>query len=149
FFAQYALARFGRGDGLLGVQVDRRGDVNGVYLVVGDQFAPIAIPPLSAEFIRERLGQINARAAHGDELTFGNASQSGRDPLARDVAASDQSPSKFIRPDQCHKLLPRQLAIRRSERRAQDMTILLSGKQLRVLPFDFLLKYFIALFASR
>src|SRR5262249_27622945 len=98
------LARFGRGDGLLGVQIDRRGDVNSVNLVVGDQFAPIAIPSLRAEFIRERLGPINARATHGDEFTFGNAPQSWRDPLARDVAASDQSPSKFIRSDQCHKL---------------------------------------------
>src|SRR5262249_4593131 len=95
-FAKDALARFSRSDGLLGVQVNRSGDVNGVNLVVGDQLAPIAMPALRAEFIRKRPSQVNARSTDGDEFAYRSVTQSGRDPFARDVAASDQSPSKFF-----------------------------------------------------
>src|SRR5262249_58090481 len=51
---------------------------------------------LSAECILERFGQRESRATYGDEFAFGNVTQGGRDPLARDVSASDQSPSKLF-----------------------------------------------------
>jgi len=57
-FRKDVFPRFGGGDRLLGVQVDRRCDVDSVDLIVRDQFAPIRGPFFCTEFSGKTLRQL-------------------------------------------------------------------------------------------
>jgi hypothetical protein len=87
------LPRVRGGDGLLGVESNRRGDVDGVDSGIGDEIAPVRIGAAGADLARELFNQIGARAADGGERAAAAFAQRFGDALADYVAGADQSPA--------------------------------------------------------
>jgi hypothetical protein len=90
--AEHVLPRFGGGDCLLGVQMDRRGDVHGLDVSIVQELAPVCVPAGRAEFLRERFREAAPVAGNGDELGRCGVAQRRRHALARNVAGPDKSP---------------------------------------------------------
>ena len=63
FLAEDVLPCFGRGDGLLRMEADRRGDIHGVDAGIGDELLPRGIRASSADLARNCV-RLNQRA-HG------------------------------------------------------------------------------------
>ena len=86
------LARLGRRDRLLGVQPNRRRDVDGVDLGIDDQLAPARVPARRADLAREALDQIGACAADGHELRLARIPERAGDALMDDIAGANKAP---------------------------------------------------------
>jgi len=69
--------RFGGGDRLLGVQVDRRCDVDSVDLIVRDQFAPIRGPFFCTEFSGKTLASSLFDRLTDTKSQFGKSRRAG------------------------------------------------------------------------
>jgi hypothetical protein len=80
------------------MQVDRRCDVDGIDIVIGDQLIPLAVPSSGAEFVGECLRELWPIAADGNEIAVGQVPQRWSDALSCDVSATDQAPSQSF----CH-----------------------------------------------
>ena len=94
--AEHVLAGLGRGDGLFGVEMDRRRHVHRVDLGIADEIAPVGVPPAGADLARERLDELGSRAADGHELAPAAVPQRLADAFANDVAGADQAPSHSV-----------------------------------------------------
>src|SRR5690349_14272824 len=81
-------------DRLLSMKMDRRRDVDRVDFIVIDQLLPMRVPSSRAKFSSERLGLIEARAAHRHQLGTRMIADCGGDALTRDIATTDQTPSQ-------------------------------------------------------
>jgi hypothetical protein len=86
---------FSRRDRLHGVEMNRRRNVNRLYLFISQQVAPLGIPPLRTKLFGKRRCQIGPGSTDSDKLAELCIAQSWRNASARDVATSNQSPSKF------------------------------------------------------
>src|SRR2546427_3385128 len=95
-FAQDMFPGVRGGNGLGGMEVDRRGNVDGIDLFIEHQCLPFCAPLSSAELLRKRLDQFHAVARDRNQITVGQVTQRRSDTLARDVATANQSPSQFL-----------------------------------------------------
>jgi hypothetical protein len=67
-FAEHVFSRLRRSDGLLGMQVDRRCNIDRIDLIIADQIPPVVIPASSAEIPGELFSQFGAPAIDGDQF---------------------------------------------------------------------------------
>src|SRR5713101_984434 len=95
FFTQDMLACFCGRNGLRGMQMDRRRDVDRIDLAIAQHVVPIGVPLACAKLSCESFGQIRLRPADGHKLRPCRVAQCWGDALLSNVATTDKSPSNF------------------------------------------------------
>src|SRR5258707_3504110 len=95
------LACFCGGNGLRGMQVDRRRDVDSIYLAIAQHVVPIGVPLPCAKLFCEGFGQICLRPTDGHKFRPCRVAQGWGNTLLSDVATTDKSPSNL-----CHLRSP-------------------------------------------
>ena len=94
FLAEHVLAGLSRRNRLLGMEANRRRHVHRIDFRIGQQVAPVRIPPPGADLTRERFGQLGSRAADRHKIAPGAIPQRRGDALPNDITCADQAPAE-------------------------------------------------------